>query len=214
MRELIISEDDAQVSLSILNVYSTVIMKINSLNILFDPIAINPDKYNNDIDFVVVTHEHIDHFDKKIVAKIHDQTDAVILTTPFVFHRLADLERVVPLRPGDSYESKGVSFCAEPCVHEANDPITFLIKTDEGALFHPADSDYFPELEDIRKKYRPEIMIYTGCSERNLRKIASAICPSIIVSNAYPMLREFSVEGSTVKSLRQSEWFSYTFTGR
>ncbi|MEW5899049.1 MAG: hypothetical protein AB1652_07755 [Bacillota bacterium] len=59
-------ENKAQLSLSMLNVYSTVLMKIDSLVILFDPLEINPEKYD-DVDLIIITHEHIDHFDKNLM---------------------------------------------------------------------------------------------------------------------------------------------------
>lgn len=203
-------ENEPQLTISMLNVFSSVLMKINSLTILFDPLGIDPEKYNG-IDVIVVTHEHIDHFDKNLVMTIHDRTDAVVLTTSFVAHQLAGLTRVVSLQPGDSYNIREVSIYAEHCVHAANDPITLIIKTDGVTVFHPCDSNYFPGLETIRKIYQPEIMIYTRSSEQDLNAISSAVCPSIIVSSAYPMLKEFIIPGIKVKTLKQLEWFSYPF---
>jgi L-ascorbate metabolism protein UlaG (beta-lactamase superfamily) len=90
-------ENKTKISLSMLNVYSTVLMKINSLVILFDPLEINPEKYD-DIDLIVITHEHADHFDKKLVTGIHNRTNAVILTTPFVAGQLTGLAGVISLK--------------------------------------------------------------------------------------------------------------------
>jgi L-ascorbate metabolism protein UlaG (beta-lactamase superfamily) len=198
-------------AISMLNVYSTVLMKIDALSILFDPLGIGPEKCNG-IDLVIVTHEHIDHFDRRLVVEIHDRTNAIVLTTPFVAQQLTGLPGVVPLYPGDSYQMKEVSIYAENCVHAANDPVTLVIQTDRGvAVFHPCDSDFFPELTAIREKYKPQIMIYTGSSEQNLTAISAAICPDVIVANAYPMLKEFNIPGTMVKTLKQSEWFLYPF---
>jgi len=202
-----VEKRSTQLSISMLNGYSTVFMKINSLSILFDPLEIAPDQY--DVDLVIVTHEHMDHFDKNLVMEISWQTNAVVLTTPYVARLLNGLANVVSLKPGDFYTINEVNIFAEDSNHTANDPLTFIVKSSDIAVFHPNDSDYFPELEAIGIKYKPDVMIYMGSSERNLRAIGFAVRPKIIVSYAHPMLKELAVPNIKVKALKQFEWFHY-----
>ncbi|RJQ25605.1 MAG: MBL fold metallo-hydrolase [Peptococcaceae bacterium] len=204
------SKHKVQLSLSMLNVYSTVLMKIGSLVILFDPLEIDPEKYD-DVDLIVITHEHVDHFDKKLVTGIYNRTKATVLTTPFVARQLSGLADVVSLKPGDFHTKKNVNIFAEHSNHTANDPLTFVIKTEKLAVFHPNDSDYFPGLEVFKEKYKVNVLTYSGASEYVLRRISSAVRPEVVVFYAYPMLQEFTVPDIKVKALKQFEWFHYPF---
>jgi len=198
-----------EVALSMLNVYSTILLKAGLLTVIFDPVEIEVDKYSS-LDLIVITHEHTDHFDKNLVLKLQKKTKAIVLTTPYVANHLAGLEGMVKaLRPGDCFEIKDVSFHAERSNHIANEPLTFVIKTAAATIFHPSDSEYFPEMEVIRKNYKPELVIYMGSSKDNLRAISSVICPHAILSYAYPMLERDQLQNVKVVMLKRFDWYYY-----
>jgi len=203
-------KSDDQLQISVRNIYATLLVIADSLTILFDPIEIDPQAYR-DVDIVIVTHEHIDHFDKGLIKRLHDESRCEVLTTPFVAKQLECLEWVIALKPGDFYNVKGVWIYAEQCEHAANDPLTFIIKTRHFSVFHPGDSDFFPQMGSIRDRYAPDIMIYMRCSEQNLRKISSAIKPRTIFCCEYPMMEEMTIPDVEVKRAKPLEWFVYPY---
>ena len=204
------SEKNDQCLISIRNAYATVLVSINSLTVLFDPIEINPDDYKN-VDVVIVTHEHMDHFDKTLVKQIHDRTNSLVITSPFVANRLKGLKRVVRLSVGDSYSMKDINIFAEYCEHVSNNPLTFIMKTDHHSVYHSSDSSYFNEMQLIREKHRPKVLIYMRSSAEELLKISSAIGPDIVVCCQYPLLKEMEIPGIVVKTLKPGEWFVHPF---
>jgi len=199
-----------RILISIRNVYATVVVKISSLTVLFDPIEIDPDDYT-DVDVVLVTHEHMDHFDKTLVKQIHDRAGSLVITSPFVANRLEGLKRVVRLSVGNSYGIKDINIFAEYCEHVANNPLTFIMKTDHYSVFHSSDSDYCHEMQLIREEYKPNILIYTRSSIEELREIANAIKPQIIVRCKYPLLRDMEIPGIEIKAIKPCEWFVHSF---
>ncbi|MDI6777258.1 MAG: MBL fold metallo-hydrolase [Syntrophales bacterium] len=203
------------IAISLLNVYSTVIVKVGSQTILFDPVEVDPDRFS-DLSLIIVTHEHVDHFDKKLVTEIQRKTEAKILTTPFIAKRLCTPgNSVISMEIGDSFRIKrDLCIYAEYSKHVANQPLVFFIQSSLATIFHPNDSEYFPEMETLREKYHPLIMIFLGTSMQNLLNISAIIKPEVIISYAYPFIGSFNlpgteIVGTEIVTLKQFAWYYY-----
>ena len=198
------------IAISLLNVYATVIVKVGLQTILFDPIEVDPDSFAH-LDSIVVTHEHVDHFDKKLVIEIQRKTKAKILTTPFIAKRLgAAGNSVISMEAGDSFRIKrDLCIYAEYSRHVANQPLVFFIQSSLATVFHPNDSEYSPEMETLRDKYHPLIMIFLGTSMQRLLNISNTMKPEVIVSYKYPFIRAFDLPGAEVVTLGQFAWYHY-----
>jgi L-ascorbate metabolism protein UlaG (beta-lactamase superfamily) len=163
------------------NSYSGVIIKTPITTLIFDPVRIKLGEYIQ-ADAIVVTHEHFDHFAPELVRELQKKTNATVLTTPFVAQRLGG-EKTKALKVSDSFAFKDVEFHAERCDHPANQPLSFIISTKSGiTIYHPSDSDPFPEMAELEEKHKPNILVYLGTSFRNAAQIAKLVKPKVVLS--------------------------------
>jgi len=196
--------------ISILNVYSSLIIQMKGQSILFDPVEIDPQKLS-DLKTIVVTHEHIDHFDKKLVVALQKHTGAKVLTTAFVARQLPSLgHSVTAMKAGDSWEiGEEVRIFAADSKHNANQGLAFFVTSDLGNIFHPDDSDYYPELAQLRARYEPLITIFAGTSVENMLRISEVMKSRWIITHEYPGLSHFHFPEANVISLKKNECFVY-----
>jgi len=213
-----LSDKDLSVSrgslaLVLLNVYSSLILKTHHLTAIFDPVKLSLDKQHfdsQDIDAIIITHEHADHFDQKLVLEIERRSQAIIITTPFIAEKLQKkAKKVKGLRVGESAAVKDVTFYAEYCEHSANEPLSFIIKTDAATIYHPDDSDSFPEMKTIGKRYQPEIVLYLGTSKKGLAKIAKMVKPNIIVTYFDIRFADLEIPGTELRMIDHFQIFRY-----
>lgn len=204
-------QGNPRLRLSIRNIYATWVMNVDSATFLFDPVGVNPNDYA-DVDAVVVTHEHLDHFDKGIVDNLHDGGRRRILTTPYVAGMLENRENIVLLTPGECYDAGGLRVYAERCEHAAKDPVTVVIETGWFSMYYPVDSDYFPEMAAIRDRYRPDILIYLRPDRKTLQTISDAIQPRMIFCCEYPMMEPVAIPGVQVVQAKPLGWSVYPKT--
>ena len=148
---------------------------------------------------------------KKLVTEIQRKTEAKILTTPFIAKRVCTPgNSVISMEIGDSFRiKKDLCIYAEYSKHVANQPLVFFIQSSLATIFHPNDSEYFPEMETLREKYHPLIMIFLGTSMQNLLNISTIIKPEVIISYAYPFISSFDLTGIEIVTLKQFAWYYY-----
>jgi len=132
-------------------------------------------------DAVVVTHSHIDHFDRTLLDQWQEEMDVPVLTSAFVAERMPKQPKV--LRVGDRVSVGDMDLLAERCDHHATEPLSLVISA-KGAptVFHPADSDPFADMARLRDEYEPQVMLFTGPSIRKAVEIAGLIRPRVLVS--------------------------------
>ena len=170
-----------KIALSWFNSYSGIVIKTPGTTLIFDPVGVSVEECVQ-ADLIVVTHEHSDHFNSRLVKELGKKTDATILTTPFVAKRLPE-EKTRVLKVGDSYAVKDVEVHAERCDHPANQPLSFIISTINGiTVYHPSDSDPFWEMSELVGKYKPNVLLYVGVSPNNVAQMAKLIKPQVLVS--------------------------------
>ena len=172
-----------EVALAWINSYSGIMIKTPNTTLIFDPVMINPEVPIH-ADVIAITHEHSDHFAPELVKDLQEKTSALVLTTPFVAQMLPGLETRI-LSVGDSFIVGDLEIHAEYCKHPGNQPLSFVISTESGiTIYHPSDSESFPEMVRMRETYEPDILLYSGTSLENAAQIASLIKPQVIVSYA------------------------------
>ena len=182
------------------NSYSGVMVKSPGAILIFDPVKVSFEECVR-ANAIIITHEHLDHFDPKLAKELQQKTRAPILTTPFVAASLLN-ENVKALRVGDSTTIEDIELHALRCDHPANEPLSFIVSTrplrplpnkvggGEGLLFpcpspvvyHPSDSEAFPEMLEVAVKYKPNILLYVGVSPRGAAQIARLVHPKVVVS--------------------------------
>ena len=192
-----------------LNTYSTLVVKTDSLTAIFDPVEITLDKKDK-IDLIIITHEHSDHFDRDLVIDLQKQKNAHILTTPFIARQLGELGGSLrPLKVGDSFKSNDTAFCAEYSNHPGNHPLSFVICPHVATIYHPNDSRPFPEMRSIRRRYNPDLMVYTGNSLGEIPEIAELIRPKTILSYWDHRFKNMEIPGIEIKMVKHGEVYCY-----
>ena len=170
-----------KIALQWFNSYSGIIIKTPESTLIFDPVKIKLEEFIQ-ADVIVITHEHFDHFDPELVRELQKKTNATVLTTPYVAQRLRG-EKTSALKVGDSFAFKDVELHAERCDHPANQPLSFVISTAcRVTVYHPSDSDPFPEMVELERKYKPNILLYLEVSSENAAQIAKLVKPQVAVS--------------------------------
>ncbi len=202
------------ISLTLLNVYSSLVLKTHTATVIFDPVKLNLDKLDSGLqgfDVIIITHEHADHFDEKVALEMQKRSGAPILTTPFVARRVERLGgKAQGLKPGESVSIRDVAFYAEDCVHPANQPLSFIIQTEAITIFHPADSQPFPGMKEIGIKYEPDLMLYMGASKEDLMGIIEMVRPKVVVTHFVHRFTELKVSGIELQMLKRLETFRYS----
>lgn len=169
-----------KVALVWFNSYSGIILKTPRTTLIFDPVMMSLEE-SIQADGIVITHEHVDHFEPWLAKELQKRTKAPILTTPFIAQTLSR-ENVKALKVGDSFDINEIRLHAEYCDHAANQPLSFIIAAEGATIYHPSDGHPFPGMAEIREKYKPDLMLYWGTSLDNGVAIAKLIKPRVILS--------------------------------
>lgn len=146
------------------NQYAGVLLKTPSKTIAIDPVDIKPKSLQN-VDAILITHEHYDHLDPQLITEIQKETNCVVVADP------ASTKKLKPTIPADKLQQATagtetkigeVSVKAEKCNHPAQAPVTYIITSEDGVkIYHTADSLPFPELASMGKKENFDVVFCT-----------------------------------------------------
>jgi len=139
------------------NHYSGVLIKTPSKTLVIDPVDV---KARNlpEVDAILITHEHYDHLDQRLIAKIQKATDCMIIADPASTKSLRPTippEKLQEILPNAETEIGEVSVKAEKCNHPAATPVTFIITSEDGVKVP------FPELAAIGKREKFDVVFCT-----------------------------------------------------
>jgi L-ascorbate metabolism protein UlaG (beta-lactamase superfamily) len=122
-----------------------------SVKVCIDPFQINTKR---PADLILITHEHFDHCSPDDVAKIQ-QKETTIVTDAASAKKLRGDVRIVA--PGDSLKLKGVDIEVGPAYNTNKDfhpkkaaMLSFVVSLDGVRYYHAGDTDYIPEMNDLR----------------------------------------------------------------
>jgi L-ascorbate metabolism protein UlaG (beta-lactamase superfamily) len=171
------------------NHYAGVLIKTPSKTIVVDPVDIRARSFPN-ADAILITHEHYDHLDPRLIAEIQKATGCTIIADSASAQRLQHAippESLHQIRPNDEIKIGEVMVKAEKCNHPATSPVTYIITSEDGVkLFHTADSLPFPELADIGAREKFDVVFCTvgiapGTSPETGVEIARLTKPQVAV---------------------------------
>lgn len=177
-----------KVAVTWFNSYSGIVIRTKNTVVVFDPVDVNPAEFVN-VNVLIITHEHYDHFDSGLVEKIHKQTNATVVTTPYVASQLQGIPStsLKPLKIGESVVIDRVKLNAEYSNHPGNQPLTFILTTDNGfKIYHSSDSKPYPEMKKIGERYTPDLAfccvnIAPGTSPKSGVEIAKLVKPRVAI---------------------------------
>lgn len=172
-----------------LNRYAGITIKTPSKTLVVDPVDVKPRDFKN-VDAILITHEHYDHFDQSLVSEIHRLTRCMIVADQTSARRLRNVissDKLNEVQPGSDVKLDKVSVKAEKCNHPAATPVSFIITSEDGVkIFHSADSLPFPEMATIGEKEKLDVVFCTvgiapGASPETGLDIARLTNPKVAV---------------------------------
>ena len=171
------------------NQYAGIVLKTPSKTLVIDPVDIKPKSLQN-VDAILITHEHYDHLDPRLIIEIQKATNCTIIADSASTKRLQHAipaEKLQEIKPGAEIKIGEVSVKAEKCNHTAEAPVTYIITSeDEVKVFHTADSLPFPELAAIGQREKFDVVFCTvgiapGSTPQTGFEIARLTKPQVVV---------------------------------
>jgi L-ascorbate metabolism protein UlaG (beta-lactamase superfamily) len=171
------------------NHYAGILIKTPSKTIVIDPVDVKP-RNLQETDAILITHEHYDHLDQRLIKEIQKRTGCQVIADPASTRSLKNIippSQMLEIRPGEETKIGEVTVKAEKCQHPAAQPVTFIITSEDGVkTFHTADSLPFPEMAQIGEKEKLDIAFCTvgiapGASAETGFEIARLTKPQIAV---------------------------------
>jgi len=171
------------------NHYAGILFKTPSKTLVIDPVDVKPKKLQN-TDAILITHEHYDHLDQRLIAETQKNTGCQIIadaTSARSLKHNIPLDKMQEVRPGTEIKIGEVSVKAEKCRHPAASPVTFIITSEDGVkVFHTADSLPYPEMVSIGEREKLDVAFCTvgiapGASPETGFEIARLTKPQIAI---------------------------------
>ena len=146
------------------NQYAGILLKTPTKTLAIDPVEIKPKSLQN-IDAILITHEHYDHLDPRLITEIQKATNCTIIadsaSTKKLQHAIPT-EKLQEIKPGAEIKIGEVSVKAEKCNHNAQAPVTYIITSeDQVKVYHTADSLPFPELAAMGQREKFDVVFCT-----------------------------------------------------
>lgn len=146
------------------NQYAGILLKTPTKTLAIDPVEIKPKSLQN-VDAILITHEHYDHLDPRLITEIQKATNCTIIadsaSTKKLQHAIPT-EKLQEIKPGAEIKIGEVSVKAEKCNHNAQAPVTYIITSeDEVKVYHTADSLPFPELAAMGQREKFDVVFCT-----------------------------------------------------
>lgn len=156
-----------------LNQYAGILLKTPSKTLAIDPVDVKPQSLQG-IDAILITHEHYDHLDPRLVIEVQKSTGCLTIADSASTKKLQHAipaNKLREIKPGMEIKIGEVSVKAEKCNHAAQAPVTYIITSeDQLKVYHTADSLPFPGLALLGQKEKFDV-IFCGVG------IASGLTP-------------------------------------
>ena len=171
------------------NRYAGILVKTPSKTLVIDPVDVKPRKLRN-IDAILVTHEHYDHLDQRLINEIQKNTNCLVIADPASTRSLKNTlppEKLEEIQAGAETKIGEVTIKAEKSQHPAAQPVTFIITSEDGVkIFHTSDSLPFPEMLAIGEREKFDLAFCTvgiapGATPETGVEIARLIKPHVAV---------------------------------
>jgi L-ascorbate metabolism protein UlaG (beta-lactamase superfamily) len=172
-----------------LNNYAGILLKTPSKTLVVDPVDVKPKSLQN-IDAILITHEHYDHLDPPLIAEIQKASNCKIIADSASTKKLQQsipAEKLLEIQPEIEFKIGEISVKAEKCNHPAQAPVTYIITSeDQVKVYHTADSLPFPELAKLGQKEKFDVVFCTvgiapGSSPQTGFEIARLTKPQVAV---------------------------------
>lgn len=171
------------------NQYAGVVLKTPSKMLAIDPVDIKAKSLQN-IDAILITHEHYDHLDPQLVVEIQKESNCLVIADWASARKLQNIlpkEKLQLTKQGDEIKLGEVTIKVEKSKHPAASPVTYIITSeDQLKTYHTSDSLPFPEMANLGTTEKFDVVFCTvgiapGCSPETGLEIAELTKPHIAV---------------------------------
>jgi L-ascorbate metabolism protein UlaG (beta-lactamase superfamily) len=146
------------------NQYAGILLKTPTKTLAIDPVDIKP-RSLKDVDAILITHEHYDHLDPRLITETQKATNCTIIADPASTKKLQHAipnDKLQEIKSGTETKIGEVTIKAEKCNHTAQAPVTYIITSeDQVKIYHTADSLPFPELAAIGQREKFDVVFCT-----------------------------------------------------
>jgi L-ascorbate metabolism protein UlaG (beta-lactamase superfamily) len=147
-----------------LNNYAGILLKTPSKTLAIDPVDVKAKTLQN-VDAILITHEHYDHLDQRLVTEVQKATGCTVIADAASTKKLQlaiPNDKLTEIKPGVEIKIGEVSVKAEKSNHPAQAPVTYIITSeDQVKVYHTADSLPFPELAKLGQKEKFDVVFCT-----------------------------------------------------
>ena len=125
--------------------------------IYFDPFKLT-DEYNEDADYIFITHSHYDHFSKDDILKIKKDTTKIIVTSD-LYEECKNMGfiDILVVEPNKEYSIDDIIFKTVPAYNinkgfhkREYNWVGYIISIDNYNLYMAGDTDNIPEIRNIK----------------------------------------------------------------
>jgi L-ascorbate metabolism protein UlaG (beta-lactamase superfamily) len=172
------------------NNYAGVVIRTPTKTLVIDPADVDPKIFKN-VDAVLITHEHEDHFDESLTREIYRRTQCPVIADSTSASRLKDVlpaGKLHEMRVGKEVKLDKVTVRAESFRHPATTPVSYLITTEDGVkIYHTSDSLPHPDMKQIGEQNSPDVVFCTvgapapGASPETGLEIVKMVKPKVAV---------------------------------
>jgi L-ascorbate metabolism protein UlaG (beta-lactamase superfamily) len=194
--------DKNSIHFALLNSYSGTFLQTPTKTLLIDPVEIKAKRFPQ-VDAVLITHEHYDHLDQRLITEIQKATNCRVIADEASAKSLKlqiPAEKLTEIHIGDQTKIDQVTIKAQKCKHQAQAPVTYMITSEDSVrVWHTADSLPYPEMAQIAQKEPVDIVfcsigIAQGATPKTGSEIAWLTKPKVAVpyhTNTAESQREF-----------------------
>ena len=171
------------------NQYSGVVLKTRTKTVVFDPVDVKIKNLQN-IDVILLTHEHYDHLDSRLVEEIQEETNCQVIADQTSTQKLRlaiPKEKIQEAKPGMEFKIGQITVKAEKANHPAKTPVTYILTSEDNVkVYHTADSLPFPELALLGQRELFDLVFCTvgiapGASAKTGFEIARLTKPHLAI---------------------------------
>ncbi len=185
-------------------------IETRGVRFLVDPYPEVDDDRIGEVDYILITHEHVDHYGKvELLSRLRDAT--VIGPKQVYMMAISDgITKVREIQEGETIElENGVKVTGYYMEHPSSQyPLGYLIEGDK-RLFHTGDTYSTPHLQRLRGKVDILLVPISGRStanEREAAQIVEDIRPRVVIPMHYGTYGEGSPEKLREELQKRRVW--------